>query len=65
MSFPRAIAIAIMAAIMIRAPEFTPAVGLAAVAVGALLWLFTDDPLPKALDQALEDFARKHRRGGR
>ena len=65
MTFPRAIIIAVMAAIMIRAPEVTPGVCLAAIGVGALLWLFTDDPLPKALDQALEDFARKHRRGGR
>lgn len=63
MNFQRAVVIAVMADIMSSSSEL--AVSLLAVGVGAALWHFTPDPLPDAVAKGIEDFARKHRRGGR
>lgn len=63
MNFQRAVIIAVMTDIMSSSDEIS--VSLVAVALGGILWFFAGDPLPKAIDEGLEAFASKHRRGGR
>lgn len=62
MTFQRAVVIAVMTDIMVTGQGTWASV--AAVVLGGALWFFTDDPLPGAIERGLEDFARKHRRGG-
>jgi hypothetical protein len=63
MNFQRAVVIAVMTDIMVTSTGV--AANMVAVALGGILWFFAGDPLPKAIDEGLEAFASKHRRGGR
>lgn len=61
MTFPRAIIIALMASMLVKANGDTGG-NFAAIAIGGLMWAFTTDPLPAAIERGLEEFRRKYRR---
>ncbi len=63
MNFQCAVTLAVMTDVMVSNTGL--AANVVAVALGGLLWFFAGDPLPKAIDDGLEAFASKHRRGGR